>query len=76
MTLLVPIKISSLNQVFISVRDHFAQDMYVYNQQTVGFRDGAVNNTNINIDGEGYNRSGLGNHRRFTQYFWKQYPKW
>jgi autotransporter-associated beta strand protein len=42
----------------LSVRSNFAQDMFVSGQQTVGFRDGAVNNKDINIDGYGYTGNG------------------
>jgi len=38
----------------LSVRNNFAHDMFVSGQQTLGFRDGVVNATEINIDGEGY----------------------
>lgn len=38
----------------LSVRNNFAQDMFIWGNQTAGFRDGAVNATDINIDGLGY----------------------
>lgn len=38
----------------LSVRQYFAHDMFVFGDQTVGFRDGVVNSHDINIDGEGY----------------------
>ena len=42
----------------LSVRGNFAQDMFVAGQQTVAFRDGAVNANDINIDGLGYTNAG------------------
>ena len=38
----------------LSVRQHFAQDMYATGDETLGFRDGAVNNQAIYIDGDGF----------------------
>jgi autotransporter-associated beta strand protein len=38
----------------LSVRNRFAQDMYVSGGQTVAFRDGAVNATSLFLDGQGY----------------------
>lgn len=42
----------------LSVRNRFAQDMYVSGAQTIAFRDGAVNSTNLYIDGDGYTAAG------------------
>lgn len=42
----------------LSVRDYFAQDMFVRGNQTVAFRDGAVNSNDIFIDGLGYSAAG------------------
>ncbi len=38
----------------LSVRNTFAQDMYVQGSQTIGLRDGAVNAANVYIQGSGY----------------------
>lgn len=38
----------------LSVRSHFAQDMVAVDGQTLGFRDGAVNNTRLILTGFGY----------------------
>lgn len=38
----------------LSVRSHFAQDMVAGWDQTLGFRDGAVNNTRLFLTGAGY----------------------
>ncbi len=43
----------------LSVRNRFAQDMYVSGGQTVAFRDGAVNASSLFLDGQGY-RNGTG----------------
>lgn len=38
----------------LSVRNYFAQDMVALDRQTLGFRDGAVNNTRLILTGSGY----------------------
>lgn len=38
----------------LSVRQHFAQEMYATGDATLGFRDGAFNDHNVYIDGDGY----------------------
>jgi len=48
----------------LSVRNNFAQDMFIWGNQTAGLRDGAINATDINIDGNGYS-SGSGAHGSF-----------
>lgn len=42
------------NGGILSVRQHFAQDMYATDYETLGFRDGAVNSQAIYIDGDGF----------------------
>ena len=44
----------------LSVRDYFAQDMLAVEGQTLGFRDGAVNNTRLILSGLGYGFDGVG----------------
>jgi len=44
----------------LSVREHFAQDMSVTWNQTLGFRDGAVNETRLILEGIGYGFDGEG----------------
>lgn len=45
---------ASGNGGILSVRQHFAQDMYATGYETLGFRDGAVNTQAIYIDGDGF----------------------
>ena len=44
----------------LSVRSHFAQDMEAGFNQTLGFRDGAVNNSRLFLSGFGYGFDGEG----------------
>lgn len=45
---------ASGNGGILSVRQHFAQDMYATGYETLGFRDGATNARAIYIDGDGF----------------------
>jgi autotransporter-associated beta strand protein len=45
---------SQFESGILSVRGTFAQDMYAQGGQTIGFRDGAVNASNVYIQGNGY----------------------
>lgn len=42
------------NGGILSVRQHFAQDMYASGYETLGFRDGAVNSQSLYLDGDGF----------------------
>jgi len=50
----------SIETGILSVRQHFAQDMIATWGQTLGFRDGAVNDTRLVLSGLGYGFNGEG----------------
>jgi autotransporter-associated beta strand protein len=50
----------AIDSGILSVRSHFAQDMVAVWDQTLGFRDGAVNNSRLILAGVGYGFDGEG----------------